>query len=386
MKKTNKNLLSITFIGLFAITNLGLFAGNKDRSGQAGAQHLLIDPWARSSGWGTAGVAEIRGLESVYSNIAGLAFVDRTEAGFSNLQYLAGSGTGIQLNSFGVAQAIKVRDKSNADVRLRDRAVIKDFGVLGIFVTAMSFGDIPITTVDQPEGNLGTFSPNMTYIGVSYAKSFNDFIHGGVAFKIINESIANLNSIGLGIDFGIQYLAGKYKNFKIGMTLKNIGIPMKYNGDGYAVRGIVTGDDKEVTLQQRPASAELPSLLTLGLSYDFCIFEKDAEKDLMTRDSALHRITLAGSFTANSFSKDIFSLGVEYGFSRFFMVRAGYSFEPGIFKYDTRSTWYTGPSLGATVGIPLGKGKDVSRILLDYSYRFTQRWKGSHSVGIKLQL
>jgi hypothetical protein len=68
------------------------------------------------------------------------------------------------------------------------------------------------------------------------------------------------------------------------------------------------------------------------------------------------------------------------------MVRAGYSFEPGIFKYATSTTWYTGPSLGATVGIPLGKGKDVSRIFLDYSYRFTQRWKGCHSVGIKLQL
>lgn len=382
--KRSYTRLSIAFVSLITIMSLTSFAGNKDRSGQAGASHLLIDPFARSSGWGTAGVAEIRGIESIYSNIAGLAFVNRTEACFSNLQHLAGSG--IQLNSFGIAQALKKREKAKDGSRIKNGAVLKDFGVLGIFVTTMSFGDIPIMTENQPEGNIGTFSPNLTYIGISYAKSFNDFIHGGVAIKIVNETIADLSSTGVAIDAGIQYKAGKYENFKIGMTLKNIGLPMSYKGDGYSVRGVVTGDSKEVTLEERSGSAELPSLLSLGLSYDFCFFKKGADKDLMTRDSAEHRLTIAGSFTANSFSRDIFSVGLEYGFSRYFMVRAGYSFEAGMFKSETRTTWYTGPSLGATVGIPLGKGKNVSRILLDYSYRFTQKWKGSHSVGIKLEL
>src|SRR5574344_1458417 len=98
MNKLYRTLIICTLVGVFTALSVNLFAGNRDRSGQAGAQHLLIDPWARSTGWGTAGVAEIRGLEAVYSNIAGMAFVNKTEIGFSQTQYLVG-GSGIQINS-----------------------------------------------------------------------------------------------------------------------------------------------------------------------------------------------------------------------------------------------------------------------------------------------
>jgi hypothetical protein len=76
MKKIYKNTIIITLISILFLPSFQLLAGNRDRSGQAGAQHLLIDPFARSSGWGTAGVAEIRGMEAIFSNIAGVAFVN----------------------------------------------------------------------------------------------------------------------------------------------------------------------------------------------------------------------------------------------------------------------------------------------------------------------
>ena len=41
---------------------------------------------------------------------------------------------------------------------------------------------------------------------------------------------------GFAIDAGVQYLTGAFKNFKIGITLKNIGLPMHYKGDGFGVR------------------------------------------------------------------------------------------------------------------------------------------------------
>jgi hypothetical protein len=97
---------------------------------------------------------------------------------------------------------------------------------------------------------------------------------------------------------------------------------------------------------------------------------------------------LAGSFTANSYSRDIFALGMEYGFMSYFMVRAGYNFEPGMFKPDTRDTWYSGPSAGLTVAIPLTKKNSAlnSKLFLDYAYRFTYQWNGNHYIGIKLAL
>ena len=124
MKKLQKTLMICTLIGLFCAMSVNLYAGNKDRSGQAGAQHLLIDPWARSTGWGTAGVAEIRGLEAMYSNIGGMAFVNKTELAFSHTRYLVGSGAGIGISSFALAQHLRSTDKETGRVR--------DFGVLGL--------------------------------------------------------------------------------------------------------------------------------------------------------------------------------------------------------------------------------------------------------------
>ena len=113
MNKTYKTLIIIALMGILSVSTQ-VFAGNKDRSGQAGAQHLLIDPWARTNGWGTAGVAEIRGLESIYSNVAGLAFTKKTEFGFSRTQYLVGSG--ISINSFALAQSLTKKDKETGKV------------------------------------------------------------------------------------------------------------------------------------------------------------------------------------------------------------------------------------------------------------------------------
>jgi hypothetical protein len=212
MKNIYRTLLICIAFGLCA-TTVTVMAGNKDRSGQSGAQHLLIDPWARSAGWSSCGVAETRGLESVFSNIAGLAFTKRTEVSFSHTQYLAGSGGGININAFGVAQGLFYKNKETGRKM--------DLGTIAVSVFAMGFGDIQATTVGQPDQGVSIFSPKLNYIGVHYAKSFNRFIHGGVSFKIVNESISDLGANGIAIDVGVQYLSGAYDNFKIGVTLQN---------------------------------------------------------------------------------------------------------------------------------------------------------------------
>ena len=40
-------------------------AGNEDRAGQAGANELLINPWARTAGWGGCNIALVRGVEAL---------------------------------------------------------------------------------------------------------------------------------------------------------------------------------------------------------------------------------------------------------------------------------------------------------------------------------
>ena len=381
-------------LGFFA-TAFTAMAGNRDRAGQSGAQHLLIDPWARSSGWSTCGVAETRGLESVFSNIAGLAFTKRTEVAYTRTQYLSGSGGGIGINAFGVAQGLTAKNKETG------RKI--DLGTIAVSVFAMGFGDIIRTNEMQPNGDNSIFSPKLNYIGVHYAKSFNRFIHGGVSFKIVNESISDLTANGVAIDVGVQYLAGAYDNLKIGVTLQNLGIPMSYKGDGISIRAKQEGTDYVASFEQRQAQYELPALLTIGVSYDFLIFgeeyqrmvKEDRKAEGLTRKDAVHRITLAGAFTANAYSRDNFALGVEYGFMQIFQVRAGYliqSFEKRKIEgknkmFANQDSFYLGPSAGASVAIPLvKKGKGNQQLLIDYAYRFTNFWKGNHYIGLKFCL
>ena len=394
MKKIYRTLLICIMFGLFA-TAFTAMAGNRDRSGQSGAQHLLIDPWARSAGWNSCGVAETRGLESIFSNIAGLSFTKRTEIAYTRTQYLVGSGGGININAFGIAQGLTFKNKETG------RKI--DLGTLGVSIYAMGFGDIYRTTVEQPDGDGSIFSPKLNYIGIHYAKSFNDYIHGGVSFKIVNESITDLRANGIAIDIGVQYLAGPYKNFKIGVTMQNLGVPLSYKGDGIAIKAKQEGTDYVASFDYKKATYELPALLTIGLSYDFCIFsdefqrmsKEDKKAEGLTRDDAVHRITLAGSFTANAYSRDNFALGIEYGFMKYLQIRAGYliqSFEKRKIEgkdkiFANQDSFWLGPSAGVSVGVPLTKkGKGEQRLLIDYAYRFTNFWKGSHYIGMKICL
>jgi hypothetical protein len=370
------------------------FAGNRDRSGQAGASHLLIDPWARTSGMAGAGVAEVRGLESVFSNVAGLTSVRKTELAFNRTQYLVGSGCGININSIGIAQHLGKQ---------------KDFGVIALSFFSQNFGEVMITTTDQPEGGLGHFSPTLTYIGLHYAKSFNNFIKGGVSIKIINERISDSKATGFAIDAGVQYVTGKFENFKIGVTLKNIGLPMRYSGDGLSVRARITSQDYEQTLEMRSAEFEMPSLLSIGISYDLLFFgaeyadysKEDLAAEGLTRDDAEHRLTFAGAFTANSYTRDVFSIGLEYGFRNIFMIRAGYGFEnigKGAVSSENETaaillnsdSFFSGPAVGASILIPFTKERKNHtigpRMYLDYAYRFTNHWRGNHYIGIKIAL
>lgn len=341
-------------------------AGNPDRAGQAGATELLINPWARSSGFGSANTASVRGLEAQYLNVAGMAFTRKTEVLFSNTQWLVGSG--VMINSFGLSQKIG------------------EAGVVGLGIMNMSFGEIDITTTDLPEGGIGTFSPNFLNIGVSYAKNFSNSINGGVTVRIINQNISNLSATGVAFDFGISYttrLGNRDKeknkdNLQFGISLKNVGPPMKYNGDGLSVRGSIPGSDNSLTLEYRTERYEIPTSLNIGVTYHW-------------RDNKMmNRITPAVNFTSNSFTKDQFSFGLEYSFKDMFMVRGGYVLQFGKGDADIAASALTGPTAGATVEIGIGKkGSDKSKrtkLGIDYSYRHTNPFSGVHAIGVRLAL
>lgn len=347
MKRT-----TVMCMALGVMASLPAVAGNPDRAGSAGATQLLINPWARSSGWGLANTASIRGVEAMFGNIAGLAHINKTEVLFSNTQWLSGSGVGI--NSVGVGQKLGAS------------------GVLGISATVMSFEEIEVTTYDIPEGGRGSFKPNMANIGLSYSKSFSNSIHGGLLVRMISESIANVRSSGVAFDAGIQYVTGPKDNVHFGIALKNVGPAMAFEGDGLAVQGLLLAGSDNLTLEQRSQAFEIPSLLNIGVAYDWHVND-------------MHRLTFAGNFVSNSFTSDQGIVGVEYAFRKMFHVRGGYLYEKGITDDAERVTVFTGPSAGLSVDLAFGEEK-LSAVAIDYGYRSTNPFSGVHSIGIRITI
>lgn len=349
MKKVLIKFIGLVFI--FALFIPTSYAGNKQRAGQAGASELLINPWARSSGFAGANVACIKGFEAIFVNVAGTALTHGTDLVFSRTNWL--KGTDININAFGFSQRLG------------------DSGVLSLSVMSMDFGEIPITTVELPDGGLGTFHPQYTNITLAFAKEFSNSIYGGFAIKVVNEGISNLSASGVALDAGIQYVTGSHKQIHFGITMKNVGPTMKFSGDGMSFRGS-TSDGPIMTVEQRSADFELPSLIKIAFAYDINI-------------ATTHMITLAGNFTSNSFTKDQINVGLQYNYHDILILRGGYAYEEGILDTENRTTAYTGPTAGASVQIPFNKDKGQT-FSIDYSYRPTDPFDGTHSLGVKISL
>jgi hypothetical protein len=348
--KLNKSLL----IAAGLLLSIGVQAGNEDRVGSAGASELLINPYARSSAWADAGMSCTNGLESAFMNVAGLAFTDKTELIFNRTNWL--QSTGIKMNSLGLAQRVG------------------DVSVIALTFNSMNFGDIMITTTDLPEGGIGSFSPRYYNMGFSYAREFSNSIYGGLTVRALSEQISNAKATGVAFDAGIRYVTGEKDHIKFGITLKNVGPTMSFSGDGFSVTSVLQSTGLSTTTEQRSSNFELPSLVSIGFSYDFLFNETN-------------KLTAAGAFTSNSFSKDQYRLGLEYSFSSkkaTFIARAGYAYEKGLLGAETRTSALTGPTGG--ISVDMNAGEKGTKIGIDYCYRATNPFNGVHSVGIRIAL
>ena len=355
--KTRKTIIALAL----AFVSVNTYAGNEDRAGEAGASELLINPWARSSGWGGANTSSVRGIEAMNLNVAGLAFTKNTELIFSNTRWLV--GTDINIVSAGFAKKMG------------------GTGVLGISVTSMSFGEIDITTTDLPDGGLGTFDPNYLNIGIAYSKRFSNSISGGLVVRLVTEATADVNASGVSIDAGVNYVTSKNDAFKFGITLRNVGPTTNYSGNGLSIQADVQNSDRALTFQRRSNEFELPSLVNIGASYDF--FLTEVEENEETGDFlAEHRITASGTFTSNSFTRDQIRVGAEYAFKNRFMARAGYVFETDTQDDESTRTTTVGPTFGATIEVP--SNETGSTFGIDYSYRLTRTFDGTHAIGVRM--
>ena len=330
------------------------WAGNPDRQGEAGAYELLLNPWGASAGINLLNTGSISGVEAMRLNPAGLQFDGRTQMIAGHMRLF--DGAGVAMNSAGLA--FKYGEN----------------GTIGFTLSSVDFGDIQNTTVLQPEGTGGTFSPNFVTIGAGYSHSFKDKIFVGILFRGISETVINVTATGLAMDAGVQYRGGKDDRVKLGISLRNVGPAMTFRGEGLSQEIETTAPQTSQYFLQaglRPAKYELPTVLNLGASYDFFLA------------GGRDYIRAMGNFTSNAFSRDNLGLGVEYSFKNMFFARAAYKVGLGAIPEGT-SDLYTGISAGFSVNLKTSrKEENKNRIGVDYAYRTTQHFAGTHNIGIR---
>lgn len=352
-----KKFLLFIAIGL---VSLSLYA-QPEGVGQTGGMQLLFNTWGQSSGFMGINVGSSDGIESTMTNPAGLGTMDGTELVFAQTRWLI--GTDITGNSFGFSQAMG------------------NGSVLGLSVNSLNMGDFVRTTVGSPDGTLGTFSPSMLNIGVSYAKKFTDHIYVGTTLRVISESTPEVRASGVSFDAGIQYRTGVKDKVKLGISLRNVGPTMQYGGDGLAFRVLLRNRNSFDSGVEIPtAEFELPVVLSMGGSYDFLLGESNT-------------ISILGTYFSNSFYWNQGGVGLQYKYKNYLMLRGAYLIEQadldGTLSYDA----HTGLAVGATLQAPFkaglknAEGGDAfSNFAIDISYRTSNPFGGTLTVGARIDL
>lgn len=335
-------ILKISLLSMFIVVEI--FAGGGRRNGTAGAQELLIPVGARGLAFNGAYIAGLEGIEAIYYNPAGVGFSKSgTEAMFSHMNYIA-------------------------DIGVSFAAVTTSFeglGTIGFSVKTLEFGDIPVTTIENPYGTGATFSPSFVTLGLTYANSLTDRIRVGININVVTEKIMRTSATGLSFDVGVQYNGmANVEGLKMGIVLKNFGGQMKFDGPDLIRKAV---DPNSLRGEQfytiDAASFELPSQLELGLAY-----ERRFEQD--------YKFILASSFQNNNFANDEYKLAGEFAFQDMLFLRGGYSYAP---EAQSSDETIFGPTFGA--GFNVNAGIDIT---VDYAYRWARYFDANHMFAIKL--
>jgi hypothetical protein len=347
MKKSFFAGALLVCVAILLVATTGV--AQNQRTGTSAASELLIPVGARDLAQGGASIAGSQGLESIHWNPAGVARMSGSAEGmFSTMTYIGDIRV-----SYGAAGA-----------------KFGEFGSVALSLKSLSFGDIPVTTVDDPEGlGGGTFSPSYITMGLTYSRQITDAASVGVTAKIISETIARVSASGLAFDIGVQYhgllnLTG----LQLGVTIKNIGPEMKYDGSG--LLHLATSSEglrQEQYFKSDAAGFELPSMIEIGASY-----AGKVQEDMM--------YTISGAYTSNNLYVDEYRLGGEYGINVSgvsLFARGGYSFLPQIKEKTDRI-------FGATVGFGIAYDTGGTTLTVDYAYRQVELFDANNVLSLKV--
>lgn len=308
-----------------------------------GANWLNIGIGARPLGMGSAAIASVEGPTALFWNPANITSNERISAFLSHMELYGNSG--ITMTAGAVTVPVGA-------------------GQVGIGLQQFSSGEMERTTERAPFGGDPVLGGTFNYTGlaasVHYARNVTDRFAAAVGVRYATEGIDMASSSYTGFDVSTKFRTGLY-GLTIGGSVQNVGTAGQFRGPGVEreidaprENGQATGRDLEVAL--KTAEPEMPTMFRLGVQ---AALLGDAESMFGASDP--HRVIVEAAFTDGTDGAPQPSIGAEYTFRRFAMLRAGKRFfneEGGAWEFRD------GMSFGGGIRLPLG-GRRMS---LDYGY------------------
>jgi hypothetical protein len=299
-----------------------LLGGARDAHSQAannGALDLLIPIGARSTGMGTAFVAE-EGSESIWWNPAGIAHMSRAEFAIDHFENFIVKGDAISMV-----------------------APIKRLGTIGLTARLFNYCD------DCQASNLAGDATGSLYfrsnvVGATFATTFGPALTAGVTYRLYQfrsdcsgycEAAALGTSTTSAVDVGAQFRPLANTPLRLGFELRNVGLGLQIKDKGQA--------------------DALPTRLHVGASYDPTFKRLAPEVRIRTTAELVSSVGL---------DNPELHVGAQLGYAAgasLLIIRGGY-----VAQQSNGGESSTGPSIG--LGLAAGRVQlDLARIFESFS-------------------
>jgi len=341
----NKRLHIILLAAILPVAVYGQSAVDVSKTGTTAATFLEISVGAPAIGLGGAFVSLSNDATALYWNPAGIAKLTGSEAVLSHTDWIADT-------KFDFAGIV---------------LPVGSFGTLGFSLTSLSMADMPVTTVEMPDGTGEYFSAGDIAAGLSYGRLLSDRFSVGFTAKFIQQSIWHETADAFAVDVGTLFKTDLFGGMVIGATLSNFGTPMTLAGSD--TRQFLQLDaTKPGTNNQIPADIEmnswdLPLRFQIGVSTNVV-------------DNETYRWTVAVDAIHPNDNYESVDVGTEFALRDFIFIRAGYQ---SLFLSQSEG----GLSLG--LGVTSSLVSSSSLVKFDYAYRDYGRLEGVHSFSLAVR-
>jgi hypothetical protein len=324
--------------------------------GGASAEFLLLGAGARGAALSGAFAALTTDITALYYNPAGVAQLARPGVAVSTYSYLADT----RYTWGGIAYPMSGGTRA-----------------IGLSIGSFGFGDQPVYTLENPDGDGRVYSVNETFVAGTYAQNFSDRFSAGLSVKFITDRLAAVSASGIAVDFGTNFHATVgTRPIRASFVIQNLGTNLQHDGQGLDAGvtreppfGTVDIPQEEQAARLRTTAWTIPVLFRVGVALDLLS---------MTNN----RVTILSEFTQPTNTKPGASLGFEWnglnlggsGFS--LAARGSYTLNPDNDVADINfGSVPTAQSEGmfTSDGLALGGGVSYAgrklRLGLDYAWR-----------------